>query len=115
MDPSLWQHQTIEPIASPVARDTTAQAFVSGVLVGIVIGATVLLWRRSGSRPAAERPRAAVVSGWGELFRFVAGCARGILWLTAVLLTIGSWAAVRSLLHRGRSRLRGSAELRSYL
>ena len=88
MEPSLWQHQTIEPIASPVARDTTAQAFASGVLVGIVIGITVLLWRRSGSRLGAGRPRAAVASGWGELFRFVAGCARGILWLIAVLLLL---------------------------
>ena len=36
MEPSLWQHQTIEPITGPAPRDTTAQAFASGVLVGIV-------------------------------------------------------------------------------
>ena len=98
MEPSLWQHQTIEPIASSVARDTTAQAFVSGVLVGLVLGATVLLWRRSGPRRVPGRRRAAVVSGWGELFRFVGGCARGILWLIAVLLLLGRivfWPAGR--------------------
>ena len=89
MEPSLWQHQTIEPITGPAPRDMTAQVFASGVLVGIVIVATVLLWHRSRSMPGPRRRRSAVVSGWGDLFRLVASVARGVLWLIAVLLLLG--------------------------
>ena len=60
-----------------------------GVLVGIVMVATVLLWHRSRSMPGARRRRPAVVSGWGDLFRLVASVARGVLWLIAVLLLLG--------------------------
>ena len=89
MEPSLWQHQTLEPVTDAGPRDTTAQAFASGVLVGIVMVATVLLWHRSRSMPGPRRRRSAVVSGWGDLFRLVASVARGVLWLIAVLLLLG--------------------------
>ena len=98
MEPSLWQHQTIEPITGPAPRDTTAQAFASGVLVGIVMIATVLLWHRCRSMPGARRRRSAIVSGWGDLLRLVASVARGVLWLIVVLLLLGRivfWPAGR--------------------
>ena len=88
MEPSLWQHQTIEPITGPAPRDTV-QVFASGVLVGIVMVATVLMWHRSRSMRGVRRRRSAVVSGWGDLFRLVASVARGVLWLIAVLLLLG--------------------------
>src|SRR5690554_3272128 len=89
MEPSLLRHQTIEPINGPAPRDMTTQVFASGVLTGIVVVATMLLWHRSGSMPGARRRRPAVVSGWGDLFRLVASVARGVLWLIAVLLLLG--------------------------
>ena len=98
METSLWQHQTVEPIAGPVARDVAVQAFTSGVLVGIVVVATVLLWRRSRSRLGAGRRRTVVVSSWGDLFRLIASGARGVLWLIAMLLLLGRivfWPAGR--------------------
>ena len=98
MEPSLWQHQTIEPITVPNASETTVQAFASGVLVGIVVVVTVLLWLRSRPRLAARRRRTAIVSGWGDLFRLLAGVARGVLWLIVVVLLLGRivfWPAGR--------------------
>ena len=89
MEPLLWQHQTIEPVTGPAPRDSSAQVFASGVLVGIVMVATVLLWLRSGSMRGTGRRRPAVVSGWDDLFRLVASVARGVLWLIAVLLLLG--------------------------
>ena len=98
MEPSLWQHQTIEMMTGPVTRDMTVQAFASGVLVGIVIVTTMHLWRRSRSMPVARRRRPAVVSGWGDLFGLVAGISRGVVWLIAVLFLLGRmvfWPAGR--------------------
>lgn len=98
MVPSLWQHQTVEPAIVPVVHDMTAQAFASGVLVGIVVVATVLLWRPWRSRGRATRRRTAGVRGWGDLFRLVAGVARGVLWLMAGLLLLARvvcWPAGR--------------------
>jgi hypothetical protein len=69
MEPSLWQHQTVEPISGPVARDMTVQAFASGVLVGVVVVAAVLLWRQSRSRLGAGRRRTAVVGELGARSR----------------------------------------------
>lgn len=98
MENSPWQHQTIEPSNVAVARDMTAQAFASGVLVGIVLAATVLLWRRPQSRRGTIRRRAHAVSGWGDLFRFVGAIVRGGLWMVAALLLLGRvffWPAGR--------------------
>jgi hypothetical protein len=89
MEPSLWQHQTIEPITGPAPRDMAAQVFACGVLVGIVIVTTVLLWRRSRLAPSAPRRRSHVVRGWGDLLRLIASVAHGVLWLVAVLLLLG--------------------------
>ena len=98
MEPSLWQHQTLEPISGPIARDATVQTFASGVLVGIVLAASVLLWRRSGLGPTAGRRRAPILTGWGDLFRLFGGIVRGGLWLVAALLLLGRvlfWPAGR--------------------
>ena len=98
MEPSLWQHQTVEPTVNPMARNPTVNAFASGVLVGIVLVVTVILWHRPRSTLGARRRRTVVVSGWGDLFRLVGSVARGGLWLIAVLLLLGRivfWPAGR--------------------
>ena len=98
MDPSLWQHQTVAPTVNPMARDPMLNAFASGVLVGIVLVATVILWRRSGSTLGARRRPIGVVSGWGDLVRLVGSVIRGGLWLIGVLLLLGRivfWPAGR--------------------
>lgn len=98
MEPSLWQHQTVEPIAVPVPRNMAVQTFASGILAGIIVVATVLLWRRSQPRLRTRpRPRA-LVSGWSDLFRLVAGVARGALLLIVGLFVLGRvlfWPAGR--------------------
>ncbi len=98
MQSSLWQHQTLEPISTPVARDMTVQTFASGILVGIVLAATVLLWRRPPFKPTVRRRRAPILTGWGDLFRLFGGIVRGGLWLVAALLLLGRvlfWPAGR--------------------
>lgn len=98
MEPSLWQHQTVDTIADPLGPDLTVQAFASGVMAGIVVVVAILLWRQPRSRMAARRRRAAIVTGWGDLFRLVATVVRGVLWLIAVLLLLGRivfWPAGR--------------------
>lgn len=98
MEPSLWEHQTVDAIAHPPRPDSTVQAFASGVLAGIVVAVAILLWRRSRPRALITPRRAAIISGWGDLFRLVAGIARGILWMIAVLLLLGRivfWPAGR--------------------
>jgi uncharacterized RDD family membrane protein YckC len=81
-----------------MARDPMLNAFASGVLVGIVLVATVILWRRSGSTLGARRRPIGVVSGWGDLVRLVGSVIRGGLWLIGVLLLLGRivfWPAGR--------------------
>ena len=98
MEPSLWQHQTTDPIVAPLGPNPTVQAFTSGVLVGVVVVATILLWHRARTTPKATRGRAAAVSGWGDLFRLVGGILRGVLWLIGVLLLLARvvfWPAGR--------------------
>ena len=89
MEPSLWEHHATDPITSPVVRDMTVQAFASGVLVGIVVVAAVLMWHRSRSRLRPLRRGMRVVSGWGDLFRLGTSVARGVLWLLGLLLLLG--------------------------
>jgi hypothetical protein len=98
MEPSLWQHQSVEPLSAPIPRNPEHQAFASGVLFGIVLVATVFLWRRGlrGPRPP-RRPRP-LVTGWRELFRFLGSLVRGAVFLIFGLLLLGRillWPAGR--------------------
>lgn len=88
MDPSLLQHQTVQPNPVPPPRDMALQAFVSEVLVGVVLVATILLWRRSsrGVRGGKRRP---LLTGWGTLFGLLGAIARGALFLIFGLLLLG--------------------------
>jgi len=98
MEPSLWQHQTTDPIAVSVGPDPTVQAFASGLLAGAVIVATILLWHRTRAKPRAIGGRTLAVSGWGDLFRLVGGILRGVLRLIAGLLLLARvvlWPAGR--------------------
>src|SRR5690606_38090241 len=98
MKPSLWQHQTADPIVAPLGPDPTVQAFTSGVLVGVVVVATILLWHRARTTPTVTRGRATAVSGWGDSFRLVGGILRGVLWLIGGLLLLARvvfWPAGR--------------------
>lgn len=98
METLLWAHQTLESAGPPAAHDTTVQTFTCGLLVGVIIVATVLLWRRPRSRRGTIRSGAPIVTGWGDLFRLVGAIVRGGLWLIAALLLLGRvlfWPAGR--------------------
>lgn len=98
METSLWTHQTLESAGPPAAHDTTVPAFTSGLLVGVIIVATVLLWRRPRWRRGTIRSGAPIVTGWSDLFRLVGAIVRGGLWLIAALLLLGRvlfWPAGR--------------------
>lgn len=88
MQQSPWHHQTIERVGLTLP-DPTVHVFVSGVAVGVVIVLGILLLRRSArpGRPAGGR--AAVASGWADVFRLVAFVVRGMLLLTLGLLLLG--------------------------
>lgn len=97
MDPALWQHHTVQPSPVPVARDMALQTVVSGVLLGIILVATTLMWLRArrGPRPAQQRP---LLTGWGALFSLLGSIARAALLLVFGLLLLGRillWPAGR--------------------
>jgi Zn-dependent protease with chaperone function len=97
MDPSLWQHQTVQTSPVPVPRDMAVQTFVSGVLLGIVLVATVLLWRR-GRRGPSSATRRPLLTGWGALFSLLGAVARGALLLVFGFVLLGRvlfWPAGR--------------------
>ena len=88
MQQSPWQHETLERVAL-APPDPAMQAFVSGIAVGVVVVLAMLLIRRPGPRWRSNAGRAAVVSGWGDLFRLLALVVRGALLLVLGLLLLG--------------------------
>lgn len=88
MDPSLWQHQIVQPSPIPAPRNMALQTFVSGALVGVILVATILLWRRN-SRGVHSAKRRPLVTGLGALFSLLGAIARGALFLIFGLVLLG--------------------------
>jgi len=88
MQQSPWQHQAGEGVAL-APPDPALQPFVSGVAVGVVVVVAMLLIRRPGPRWRPNSGRSAVLSGWGDLFRFLALVVRGALLLALGILLLG--------------------------
>jgi hypothetical protein len=97
MEPSIWQHQSVQPSDLPVAHTGAVNAFVSGLLIGGVVVGVILLRLRRRPVPRITNRRVHT-SGWVDLFRLLAALARGALWLVVALLLVGRvlfWPAGR--------------------